>query len=138
MHSMQKVLEFMKDNCELGTNSRFIDIGCGLGKPNFHAAQYPGVRLSLGVELEELRWKVFPDYTIIYPLSVVTKFSCDCSWRYIICITSWAMWKTDVCQEITSPRRAAAIPGKLTIQLMRTMKTMPARVTKTPQIRPAD
>jgi hypothetical protein len=28
------------------------------GKPNFHAAQDPRVRLSIGVELEEIRWQV--------------------------------------------------------------------------------
>ena len=37
---------------------RFIDIGAGLGKPNFHVAQDPCCRLSLGVELEDIRWQV--------------------------------------------------------------------------------
>jgi hypothetical protein len=58
MASMQKVLNFMVSDCELDEKSRMIDVGCGLGKPNFHAAESPGVRLSLGVELEELRYKV--------------------------------------------------------------------------------
>jgi hypothetical protein len=38
--------------------SRFIDVGSGLGKPNFHAVQDPGVRVSLGIELEDIRWQV--------------------------------------------------------------------------------
>lgn len=58
MASMHRVLEVLVTDCELGPDSRIIDVGCGLGKPNFHMAQYPGVRLSIGVELEELRWKV--------------------------------------------------------------------------------
>ena len=37
---------------------RFIDIGAGLGKPNFHVAQDPCCRLSLGIELEDIRWQV--------------------------------------------------------------------------------
>lgn len=48
----------MVENCEMGTDSMFIDVGAGLGKPNFHACQDPGVRVSLGIELEEIRWQV--------------------------------------------------------------------------------
>ena len=44
----------MKDQCELNSESTFIDIGSGLGKPNFHAAQ-EGIRLSIGVELVNIR-----------------------------------------------------------------------------------
>ena len=58
MHSMQRVINFMVDKCELSRSSRFIDVGSGLGKPNFHASQDPCVRLSLGIELEDIRWKV--------------------------------------------------------------------------------
>eukprot|EP01041_Mallomonas_annulata_P012339 gene12339-25963_t len=58
MHSMQKIIDFLVDTCDMDTNSCFIDVGSGLGKPNFHAAQDPGVRLSLGIELEEIRWKL--------------------------------------------------------------------------------
>jgi len=46
------------DKCEMTSQSRFIDVGSGLGKPNFHASQYPGVRLSIGVELEHIRWQL--------------------------------------------------------------------------------
>jgi len=30
----------------------------GLGKPNFHAAQDPACRVSVGVELEKIRWQL--------------------------------------------------------------------------------
>lgn len=48
----------MVENCEMDSDSLFIDVGSGLGKPNFHAAQDPGVRVSLGIELEEIRWQL--------------------------------------------------------------------------------
>ena len=57
MHSMQKVVDLMVAQCALNNQSRFIDVGSGLGKPNFHVAQDPAVRLSLGVELEHIRWQ---------------------------------------------------------------------------------
>ena len=46
--SMQRVIDYLKENCELTEQSRFIDVGSGLGKPNFHAAQDPAARLSIG------------------------------------------------------------------------------------------
>ena len=46
--SMQRIMDYLKENCSLTENSRFIDVGSGLGKPNFHAAQDPAVRLSIG------------------------------------------------------------------------------------------
>lgn len=36
----------------------FIDVGSGLGKPNYHAASDPHVRISIGIELEHIRWQV--------------------------------------------------------------------------------
>ncbi len=56
--SMQRVINVLIEQCELDHKSRFIDVGSGLGKPNFHASQSPGVRLSIGVELETIRWQV--------------------------------------------------------------------------------
>lgn len=56
--SMQKVINVLTDQCNLNHKSRFIDVGAGLGKPNLHAAQDPGCRISIGVELMELRWKL--------------------------------------------------------------------------------
>jgi hypothetical protein len=58
MHSMQRVTNILVEKCHLNHKSRFIDVGSGLGKPNFHVAQYPAVRLSIGVELEHIRWQV--------------------------------------------------------------------------------
>jgi hypothetical protein len=57
--SMQKIIKILVEKCDLNSDSRFIDVGSGLGKPNFHVAQYPGIKLSIGVELEEIRWQVF-------------------------------------------------------------------------------
>lgn len=57
--SMHKILTILVEKCELTHKSRFIDVGAGLGKPNLHAAQHPKVRLSLGIELEKIRWQVF-------------------------------------------------------------------------------
>jgi hypothetical protein len=56
--SMQKVIDILVEKCELTHSSRFIDVGAGLGKPNLHAAQDPAVRVSIGVELETIRWQV--------------------------------------------------------------------------------
>lgn len=56
MGSMQKVANFLKDKCGLDESSSFLDIGAGLGKPNFHVAIDPGVRVSFGIEVEHLRW----------------------------------------------------------------------------------
>lgn len=58
MGSMQKIVHLMMEKCGLSSDSRFIDVGSGLGKPNFHVAQYPGVRISIGIELESIRWKL--------------------------------------------------------------------------------
>ncbi|CAK4693454.1 hypothetical protein LEN26_006474 [Aphanomyces euteiches] len=56
--SMGNIIDFMVENCELNENSVFLDIGSGLGKPNFHAAVTPGVAISYGVELEDQRWEL--------------------------------------------------------------------------------
>lgn len=66
-HSMQKVVNLLMDHCGMTKKSRFIDVGSGLGKPNFHASQSPGVRLSLGIELEEIRWQVRSLISNIHP-----------------------------------------------------------------------
>lgn len=54
--SMQKMVELMKIHTEFGPESRFIDVGSGLGKPNLHVAQDPGVEFSYGIEMEHVRW----------------------------------------------------------------------------------
>ena len=55
MHSMQKMVDLMKDYTEFSADSRFIDIGSGLGKPNIYVAQNPGVSFSYGIEVERVR-----------------------------------------------------------------------------------
>ena len=46
----------MVTSTNLGPNNRFLDVGSGLGKPNLHVAQYPGVKVSIGIELKRERW----------------------------------------------------------------------------------
>ena len=48
--------DLMKTHAKLNSDSRFIDVGCGLGKPNFHVATDPGVEFSYGIEMEGVRW----------------------------------------------------------------------------------
>ena len=33
-------------------------MGSGLGKPNIHVSLYPGVKYSVGIEMELTRWKL--------------------------------------------------------------------------------
>lgn len=58
MGSMQKVINLLVEKFDLNSQSRFIDVGSGLGKPNFHAAQDPECRISIGAELEKIRWQL--------------------------------------------------------------------------------
>ncbi len=54
--SMQKMVDLMKVHTNFGPDSRFIDVGSGLGKPNLHVTQDPGVEFSYGIEMEHVRW----------------------------------------------------------------------------------
>jgi Histone methylation protein DOT1 len=56
MGSMQKMVNLMKQHAGLCETSRFIDVGSGIGKPNFHVAQDPVVEFSYGIEIEADRW----------------------------------------------------------------------------------
>lgn len=56
MTSMQKMVNLMKEHTKFDTSSRFVDVGSGIGKPNLHVAQDPGVDLSYGIEVEVDRW----------------------------------------------------------------------------------
>jgi hypothetical protein len=58
MGSMAKMIQYMMDYTKLNSSSRFIDVGSGIGKPNLHVAQYPGVEFSCGVEMEQVRWSL--------------------------------------------------------------------------------
>ena len=96
-HSMHKLLEIMIDNCQLSTTSRFLDVGSGIAKPNLHALQFPGVSLSIGVEIEKLRWQVTCIALIASPLSHHLLFP-TClliSWR---CLT-WQCSSTGIPNE---------------------------------------
>jgi hypothetical protein len=56
MYSMQKMINLMVKTTSLNMTSRFIDVGSGIGKPNLHVAQSPGVAFSCGVEIQHTRW----------------------------------------------------------------------------------
>jgi len=56
MGSMQKMINLMKEHTGFDSSSRFIDVGSGIGKPNLHVTQDPGVAFSYGIEIEESRW----------------------------------------------------------------------------------
>jgi hypothetical protein len=56
MGSMAKMIQYMMDYTKLNSSSRFIDVGSGIGKPNLHVAQHPGVQFSCGVEIDEVLW----------------------------------------------------------------------------------
>ena len=64
--ALQRVYNIMVEKCNMTSASRMIDVGAGLGKPNFHAAQDPAVRLSIGAELEDIRWNVSMIFTYSY------------------------------------------------------------------------
>ena len=55
MVSMQRIVQLMKQHTNLGPCSRFIDVGCGLGKPNIHIALDPGVEFGYGIEIDRIR-----------------------------------------------------------------------------------
>ena len=40
----------------LSEESSFLDIGSGTGKPNVHIAQVVGVKHSVGIEIEKIRY----------------------------------------------------------------------------------
>ncbi len=54
--SFQWIIAALIVFADFGPQSRFIDIGCGLGKPNTHVAQFPGVAFNVGVEVQRIRW----------------------------------------------------------------------------------
>ncbi|KAJ1460364.1 hypothetical protein M885DRAFT_612421 [Pelagophyceae sp. CCMP2097] len=58
MQSFQRVVDILKAKCGLDARSSFIDVGSGLGKPNFHVAADPGVEFSYGIEMEKVRWEL--------------------------------------------------------------------------------
>jgi len=61
-HSMQKIIDVLIDKFALSHDSTFLDIGSGLGKPNFHVMAYVSPRLSIGIEVMDLRQMVLCIY----------------------------------------------------------------------------
>jgi hypothetical protein len=56
--SFKKIVKYLKLKCHMDERSRFIDIGSGLGKPNFHIAMDSKIALSIGVECEKPRYQL--------------------------------------------------------------------------------
>merc|ERR1712194_78661 len=52
------MVDLMEEHTGFSSSTRFIDVGSGIGKPNLHVAQYPGVEFSCGVEMEHNRWSL--------------------------------------------------------------------------------
>ena len=53
--SLQRIAEKLISETGLSSCSRFLDVGCGLAKPQLHIAQMAGVEFSCGIDLDELR-----------------------------------------------------------------------------------
>jgi len=58
MESMDRLVQVLIKHTNLSKNSRFLDVGSGLGKPNLHVAQSVKVELSIGIECVENRHKL--------------------------------------------------------------------------------
>jgi hypothetical protein len=58
MGTFQKVVDALSEHTGFDASSSFVDIGSGLGKPNLHVALNPGVKLSFGIEVEQMRWQL--------------------------------------------------------------------------------
>jgi hypothetical protein len=56
--SFKKIIKYLKENCDLKKSSRFLDLGCGLGKPNIHIAIAEEIALSIGIENQEIRYNL--------------------------------------------------------------------------------
>ncbi|MGH7954568.1 MAG: hypothetical protein ACREBR_01735 [bacterium] len=56
--SFQKIVHLLKTHTSFDSSSWFIDIGSGLGKPNLHVAQEPGVHVSVGIEVIQHRYNL--------------------------------------------------------------------------------
>ena len=55
--SMQRVMGLLVESCGWNSSSLIVDVGSGLGKPNYHAANFDiRARLSIGVEIVADRW----------------------------------------------------------------------------------
>ena len=77
---MYKIVELMKTHTGFSADSRFIDIGCGLGKPNLYVAQDPGVSFSYGIECQKDRYRLGLDnlYHVIKAAKVDQTIGTNC------------------------------------------------------------
>ena len=51
----QSVVSSLIEKTKLSNTSRILDIGSGLGQPTMHFHIYPGVALSYGIEVSQMR-----------------------------------------------------------------------------------
>ena len=58
MGSFQRVIDYLKSNCAFSNESKFLDVGSGLGKPSIHVSIDPGCEVSFGIESDKLRWSL--------------------------------------------------------------------------------
>ena len=49
--AMQKVIQLLVDECNMGTNSHFVDLGGGQGRPSFHCATTVDVQTVTSIEI---------------------------------------------------------------------------------------
>ena len=54
--SLDELVESLKEYCDLGTSSIFMDVGSGTGKPSIYLAHNPGLCCSIGIECDKTRW----------------------------------------------------------------------------------
>jgi hypothetical protein len=52
---MTRVLKCMIDACDLGPSSCLVDVGSGLCRPLMHAAVFPGVQTTVGIEIDSVK-----------------------------------------------------------------------------------
>jgi hypothetical protein len=69
--SFQNVVNLMVEKCGLGSNSRFLDIGSGLGKPNLHLCQVMNPPIvNIGIESSSARWTVSVYATLLFEIFI--------------------------------------------------------------------
>jgi hypothetical protein len=54
--SMDGIVNYLVRSCNLSKDSKFLDIGSGLGKPSLHVMASVDPSLSVGIESEKVRF----------------------------------------------------------------------------------
>lgn len=67
--SMERVVSVLVEHYGMNKCSRFLDVGSGIGKPVFHVGAQTQPVLSMGIEIEEIRYML--------SLHCLTKFAVD-------------------------------------------------------------